>query len=238
LQKSIDYYNQAIKLDPNYAPAYAHMAQAYSFLAFFGALSPSEGWGKAKEAASLAVQKDDRLPEGHGALALAKLHYDWILREQNRNSSARWSSTPATPMSAMNMRTTSWPWPACRIGGREQARRGTRPRRRRIDFMPVLAQLRGRDYDEAVRLAAKFLKSQPDDPGSGPFSDGRMSKSGCRIRPSRNSRGRSSRQRRPFFVAALGHAMLSLATGAKRRRFCRPSRIVPRSLMSHRLTSR
>src|SRR5207244_5432726 len=77
LQKSIDYYRQAIKLDPNYAPAYAHMAQAYSFLAFFGSISPREGWGKVKEAASLAVQKDERLPEGHGALALAKLHYDW-----------------------------------------------------------------------------------------------------------------------------------------------------------------
>jgi len=32
LQKSIDYYNQAIKLDPNYAPAYAHMATSYFFL--------------------------------------------------------------------------------------------------------------------------------------------------------------------------------------------------------------
>jgi len=30
-----------------------------------------------KEAALLATAKDDRLPEAHGALALAKLHYDW-----------------------------------------------------------------------------------------------------------------------------------------------------------------
>jgi Flp pilus assembly protein TadD len=30
-----------------------------------------------KEAALLAVEKDGRLPEAHGALALAKLHYDW-----------------------------------------------------------------------------------------------------------------------------------------------------------------
>src|SRR5260370_7859131 len=43
----------------------------------FGAVATSEGWGKTKEAASLAVQKDEHLPEGHGALALAKLHYDW-----------------------------------------------------------------------------------------------------------------------------------------------------------------
>jgi TolB-like protein/DNA-binding winged helix-turn-helix (wHTH) protein/Tfp pilus assembly protein PilF len=77
LQKSIDYYNQAIKLDPNYAPAYAHMADAYFFLGFFGAMPPRQAWGKVKEAGLLAVAKDERLPEGHGALALAKLHYDW-----------------------------------------------------------------------------------------------------------------------------------------------------------------
>src|SRR5438876_630009 len=77
LQKSVEYYTQAIKLDPSYAPAYAHMALAYSYMAFFGAVPPNEGWGKVKEAATLALQKDERLPAGHGALALAKLHYDW-----------------------------------------------------------------------------------------------------------------------------------------------------------------
>ncbi len=77
LQNCIDYYNQAIKLDPNYAPAYAHMANAYFFLGFFSAIPPQQAWGKVKEAALLAIAKDDGLPEGHGALALAKLHYDW-----------------------------------------------------------------------------------------------------------------------------------------------------------------
>ena len=76
-QKSIDYYNQAIKLDPNYAPAYAQMAQAYFFLAFFNAIPPNQAWGKVKELAILATEKDARLPEAHANLAIAKLHYDW-----------------------------------------------------------------------------------------------------------------------------------------------------------------
>jgi serine/threonine protein kinase/Tfp pilus assembly protein PilF len=76
-QKSIDYYNQAIKLDSNYAPAYAHMAQAYFFLGFFSAIPPRQAWGKVKELGTLATEKEDRLPEAHAALALAKLHYDW-----------------------------------------------------------------------------------------------------------------------------------------------------------------
>ena len=77
LQKSIDYYNQAIKLDPNYAPAYAQMANSYFFLGFFSAIPPNQAWGKVKELAMLAIEKDDQLPEGHAALASAKLHYDW-----------------------------------------------------------------------------------------------------------------------------------------------------------------
>ena len=77
LVKSFEYYNDAIKLDPNYAPAYAHLARAYFFLGFFDAIPPSQAWGKVKELALLAIAKDDRLPEGHGALALAKVHYDW-----------------------------------------------------------------------------------------------------------------------------------------------------------------
>ncbi|TMC13629.1 MAG: hypothetical protein E6J33_12660, partial [Chloroflexi bacterium] len=77
LQKSIEYYSQVIKLDPDYAPAYAHMADAYFFLGFFSAIPPQQAWGKVKELGVLAVAKDDQLPEGHAALASAKLHYDW-----------------------------------------------------------------------------------------------------------------------------------------------------------------
>ena len=76
-QKSIEYYGQVIKLDPDYAPAYAHMANAYFFLGFFSAIPPQQAWGKVKELGVLAVTKDDQLPEGHAALASAKLHYDW-----------------------------------------------------------------------------------------------------------------------------------------------------------------
>ncbi len=125
LQQSIEYYHQAIKLDPNYAPAYAHMAEAYAFLAFFGTVSPSEGWGKAKEAASLAVQKDERLPEGHGALALVKLHYDWDFAGAEQEFKRALELNPSD------------------AGGGEQARSGAGSGRRRTELLPLLAQLRG-----------------------------------------------------------------------------------------------
>ena len=166
LQKSIEYYHQAIKLDPNYAPAYAHMAtRAYAFLAFFGMVSPSEGWGKAKEAASLAVQKDERLPEGHGAVALVKLHYDWDFAGAEQEFKRALELNPSD--ADVRHEHAHYLMAMGRLAESEAESR------RAVELDPVGDGLNSclcwhsfaaRDYDEAVRLAAKFLKSQPDDP--------------------------------------------------------------------------
>ncbi len=77
LDKSIDYFDQATKLDSSYAPAYARRALAYYFHGFFGTMAPAEAFGKMRESAGLALKYDDNLAEAHGALALVKVHYDW-----------------------------------------------------------------------------------------------------------------------------------------------------------------
>jgi TolB-like protein/Flp pilus assembly protein TadD/predicted Ser/Thr protein kinase len=77
LLKSVDYLNQAIKLDPNYAPSYAKMAEVYYFLAFFNLMAPNVAFPRMKDAALKALERDENLPDAHGALALVKLHYDW-----------------------------------------------------------------------------------------------------------------------------------------------------------------
>jgi len=77
LNKSIDYLNQSIKLDPNYPATYSKMAEAYYFLGFFNLLPPNVALTRMKEAAQNALAKDETLAEAHGALALVKLHYDW-----------------------------------------------------------------------------------------------------------------------------------------------------------------
>jgi serine/threonine protein kinase/Tfp pilus assembly protein PilF len=76
-QKAIDYFRQAVEKDPNYAQAYAGLADAYTFIGASGYVAPSQVWQSAKSAAMQSVKIDDTLPEGHISLALVRENFDW-----------------------------------------------------------------------------------------------------------------------------------------------------------------
>jgi TolB-like protein/Tfp pilus assembly protein PilF/class 3 adenylate cyclase len=69
LRQAIAFYEQAIARDPNYALAYAAMAEAYVLLPFYAGTAQGEVFPKAKAAALKALQLDDKLAEAHTALA-------------------------------------------------------------------------------------------------------------------------------------------------------------------------
>jgi TolB-like protein/DNA-binding winged helix-turn-helix (wHTH) protein/tetratricopeptide (TPR) repeat protein len=80
VRKSIDYFQQAIQRDPNYALAYAAVAEAY---VIGGDLSPAESCSKARAAARTALQMDEGLAEAHTALAICLLRdWDWAGAEK------------------------------------------------------------------------------------------------------------------------------------------------------------
>lgn len=85
LQKAVDYYQQAIKLDPNFAMAYVGMSYAYNTgtgNAFFG-FSNEEGYAKARDAAVKAGEIDPNLAEAHTALGYAfRLGWKWSEAER------------------------------------------------------------------------------------------------------------------------------------------------------------
>jgi TolB-like protein/Flp pilus assembly protein TadD len=84
LKKSIDYFQQAITADPNYALAYAGVADAYVFLPGYTAGTPEDCYPKAMGAAKKALELDDTLSEAHTALALALWYYDFDFSQANR----------------------------------------------------------------------------------------------------------------------------------------------------------
>jgi serine/threonine protein kinase/tetratricopeptide (TPR) repeat protein len=78
LKKSIEYFQQAIEKDPDYALAYAGLADSYlGLVAGLIYEPPGEILRKAKAAAMKAVQLDDSLAEAHTSLAGAEWSYDW-----------------------------------------------------------------------------------------------------------------------------------------------------------------
>ncbi len=83
LDKSIDYFEQAIKKDPAYAPAYAGIGTTYHLLGWKGLLSPKESWQKEEWAALKALQIDDDVAEAHVLTAAIKeFNLDWSGAEQ------------------------------------------------------------------------------------------------------------------------------------------------------------
>ncbi len=77
LQQGIDYFQQAIALNPNYALAYAGLADCYNLLDDWGKMPPRDSFPKARAAAEKAIALDDSLAEAHVSLAMVRGSYDW-----------------------------------------------------------------------------------------------------------------------------------------------------------------
>jgi len=75
IRQAIAFYEQAILRDPNYAPAYGGLAEAYVILPIYTDAPAREAYAKAKAAALKALQLDDKLAEAHNALAMVLFLY-------------------------------------------------------------------------------------------------------------------------------------------------------------------
>ncbi len=76
-KKGIDYCEQAIEKDPNYAQAYASIASMYSTLGFSGLLPSNEAFPKAESFAEKAMQLDPSIPESHLAHSNVLVYQKW-----------------------------------------------------------------------------------------------------------------------------------------------------------------
>jgi TolB-like protein/DNA-binding winged helix-turn-helix (wHTH) protein/Tfp pilus assembly protein PilF len=77
LQKSLEYFQQAVQKDPSYALAWAGMAGAYDRLASWGVLPRPEAASRARAAAEKALALDSTVVDAVIALAAVKMDYEW-----------------------------------------------------------------------------------------------------------------------------------------------------------------
>lgn len=82
-KKAIEYYQQAISVDPTYARAYAELSTNYNILFAQGILDPKEFLPKAEAAARRALEFDENLADAHSALAFVLGNkWDWTMAER------------------------------------------------------------------------------------------------------------------------------------------------------------
>jgi TolB-like protein/DNA-binding winged helix-turn-helix (wHTH) protein/Tfp pilus assembly protein PilF len=79
LKEAIDYFNQAIEKDPNYAAAYAGLTDAYALAGDwkYGVMAPRDAYPKAAAAATKALELDSSLGEAHISRAFCLDAFDW-----------------------------------------------------------------------------------------------------------------------------------------------------------------
>ena len=102
-RKAIENFEQAIRLDPNYARAYAGMANAYHSLGTHGG-NPRVDDEKAKAAVKKALELDNNLAEAYAVRAIINFAYAWDFAASERdviraielepnNDTAHWAYT-------------------------------------------------------------------------------------------------------------------------------------------------
>jgi serine/threonine-protein kinase len=76
-QRASGYYQQAVRLDPSFAPAWAWLGSVYYSLANTATIPQQEGFQKSREAVQQALKLDPESADAHRVLGSIKLSWDW-----------------------------------------------------------------------------------------------------------------------------------------------------------------
>ncbi len=77
LRSAADCFQQAIEIDPNFAQAWAALADVHNLLGTYGVRAPAESYPRAAVAANRALRLEPGLAEAHASLGWAKFEYEW-----------------------------------------------------------------------------------------------------------------------------------------------------------------
>jgi TolB-like protein/DNA-binding winged helix-turn-helix (wHTH) protein/Tfp pilus assembly protein PilF len=166
MRKGIAYFERAIQKDPNYALAYAGLAESYITLGEPGSgdMPPKEALPQAKAAAMKALAIDDSLGEAHSALAHVIELYDWDWQGVEKEYRRALELNPNDAMAH------DWYGGYLQAMGRNEE--GFVQVRQAMQLDPLNAHLAddlgfhfytARQYDDAIRALQKTFELEPDD---------------------------------------------------------------------------
>ena len=168
VKKAIEEFQNAIRLDPNFADAYAEEGMAYYLLTqALGTLPAKEGMPKAKQAASKALEIDNNVAVAHAVLGWTASHYDWD-----------WSKAEQEFRRAISLNSND-AWAhlgyAFLLSSLGQHERGIAEAKQAVELAPLDLAIRlelaqqyqfAHQFDAAVRECNETIKMDPEDAGS------------------------------------------------------------------------
>lgn len=163
LQKSVEYFEQAVASEPKYTAAYAGLANAYNNIAFYGFDPSLNAISQAKISADKALQLDDSMAAAHAALAYTEFMWrgDWPAagREFQRALELDVNYVPAHQWYALYL---------AAAGRMEESLKQMREAQRLDPLSPSVHAALGymnyfaRDYDQAVQQARVAVQLNPN----------------------------------------------------------------------------
>ena len=162
-EQALEYFQQALTRDPDYALAHAGLAEYYRALSLSRDVASSEAMPRAKEEAEKALRLDERLAEAHTALGWIKFFYDWDWEGSEREHRKALEINPNLPAAHVAYANLL----SCL--GRHNEALAEMERAHRLDpLSPLGGALHGqslylaRRYPEAVEHLQRALEINPD----------------------------------------------------------------------------
>lgn len=163
LVTGVEYFERAIQQDPNYAIAYAGLADGYGLLASYGVRPATETMPKAKEAALRALELDDSLAEAYTSLAWIKASFEWDLPGSEKAYKRALELTPGYA--------TAHHWYALYLSSLGRSEEALAEMRQAQSFDPLSPIIStnfawcyylAHQYDHAIEQARKTLEQYPN----------------------------------------------------------------------------
>lgn len=162
-QQAIGYFQQAIAKDPNYAPAYAGLADTFALMSTWNEVPQNEFMPKARTAALKALEIDERSAEAHTSLGLIAeaYDYDWAGAEKEFRRAIELNPDYATAH--------QWYAEYLSWQGRVDEALAEAERARQLDPLSLIIAVdqgaiyyRARQYDRAIAQGRAILEMDPN----------------------------------------------------------------------------
>jgi TolB-like protein/DNA-binding winged helix-turn-helix (wHTH) protein len=207
LDKSVEYFSEAIQLDPANTQAYSGLSQSYLMIGIFGLRPSQEVYPKARAAAMKAIEIDPTTADAHGVLAEIAKGHDWD-----------WAAAESEYRRALELNPSSsaiHAWYADYLSMMQRHDEAIAELRRSHELDPVsivseaffgFLYYRARRYDEAIAVCQKTLELAPNYPNANWFMALALEKQGRIPEAIASLRSAVMNSRAPLFRALLGHA--------------------------------